>query len=151
MEHPPFLKHSQKTHCFESSHWKKQHFQVALYTKLLAVILVSSQLLKQDACSHIRKRQLLVKEWYQKQDVPNADILTQCCWAIPYTFSTWWWIKYNSKHLEKDNHLKTATSSDIWGEKILQLFFSALGFNYGRFCVIQGVKSHYPATFQKFL
>lgn len=124
MEHPPFLKHSHKTHCFESSHWKKQHFKIALYTKLLAVILVSLQLLKQDACSHIRKRQLLVKEWYQKQDVPHADNLTQCFWAIPYKFSTRWSIKYNSKPLEKDTHLKTVTFSISEGEKNYSFFLS---------------------------
>lgn len=48
-----------------------------------------------------------VKEWYQNQDVPDADNVTQCFWAIPYKFSTWWSIKYNSKHLEKNAHLKT--------------------------------------------
>lgn len=92
-----------------------------------------------------------VKEWYQNQDVPDADNVTPCFWAIPYKFSTWWSIKYKSKHLEKDACLKTLSLFLVSeGKKTISTFFSALGFNYCRFCVIQGVKSHYPDTFQSF-
>lgn len=110
------------------AHTKKQHFLIAIYINLLAVSLVSLQLFKQDACSHIRKRAVAVKEWYQNQDVLNIDNLTQCFWAILYKFSTTvrWSIKYYSKHLDKDVCLKTLLLFfDIWGKKTITTSFSA--------------------------
>lgn len=158
-KHPIFSKYSQKTQCFESSRWKKQHFWIAIYANLLAVI-VSLQFLRQDACSHLRKRAVAVKEWYQKQDVLNIDNLTECFWAILYKFSTTerWAIKYNSKHLEKNVHSKTVTffiseektnkqttiitSSSASQSQVLQILWDSEG---------KGRQPPYSDTFQPFL
>lgn len=127
MEHPIFSNILRRLSALKA-HTKKQHLLIAIYTNLLAVSLVSLQLLKQDACSHIRKRAAAVKEWYQNQDVLNIDNLTQCFWAILYKFSTTvrWSIEYYSKHLDKDVCLKTLPLFLISEEKNYYNFFLSL-------------------------
>lgn len=156
MEHPIFSNILRRLIALKA-HTKKQHFLIAIYINLLAVSLVCLQLFKQDASSHIKKRAVAVKEWYQNQDVLNIDNLTQCFWAILYKFSRTvrWSIKYYSKHLDKDVCLKTLLLFLISEEKTYYNFFLSLpdssNTDFLHYTRAGGGRSPDPGTFQWFL